>query len=87
MKQSPHPLRAWLDAQGVKLHAFAVAKKIPWRALYRHVDDDGDIRRPDAMVMDRIASATDGAVPVQAQLDWFKSRGKRNARAKAKAGA
>lgn len=80
-KDAPHPLVIWLDAEGFSLHGFAQAKKIPWRALYRHTSATPLVKHPDAIVMDRIATATDGAVTVQDQVDWFKKMGKRRERA------
>ncbi len=77
-KDLRHPLDKWLEREGFTLHGFALAKKIPWRALYRHTDGDVIVKHPDAVVMDRVATATDGAVSVQDQIDWFKKMGKRN---------
>lgn len=78
-KDHPHPLQAWLDAHdNLSVHAFAQAKKIPWRVIYRHME--GELTRPDVTAMDRIATATDGAVTIQDQVDWFKKKAKRRAR-------
>jgi hypothetical protein len=80
-KSAPHPLVPWLEKEGFSLYGFAQAKNVPWRALYRHIDSDKLVRHPDAIVMDRIATATDGAVTVQDQVDWFKKMGRRRERA------
>ena len=73
-----HPLDTWIKREGFSLYGFAQEKKIPWRALYRHIS--GALTHPDAMVMDRIATATRGDVTVQSQVDWFKKRAKRRER-------
>ncbi len=79
-KDPKHPLVIWLETEGFSLHGFAQAKKIPWRALYRHTDGENLVRHPDAIIMDRISTATDGSETVQDQVDWFKKMGKRRAR-------
>lgn len=81
MDKHPHPLTAWLKEQGVKRYAFAMKKKIPWRVLYRHTN--GHVKFPDAIAMDRIATATGNAVTVQMQVDWFKKKRRRDERSKA----
>jgi hypothetical protein len=77
-KPMPHPLSAWLKTQGLRLYPFALSKGIPWRVLYRHTK--GEVRSPDVIAMDRIATATGGAVSVQAQMDWFKKKRTRRER-------
>ncbi len=80
MITSTHPLAKWIAKEGYSLYGFAQEMKIPWRALYRHLDERKLVRHPDAIVMDRIATATGGDVSVQDQVDWFKKMGKRRDR-------
>lgn len=72
-KDKLHPLDYWLLDKDMSLPAFAAAHGIKLRALYNHVDPDW-AGSPILSTMQAVEKATKGAVSVQQQSNWMRTR-------------